>query len=195
MKGIKMKNKMYDYNPKINNIGIEYSDNLNYNLIGNKKSSELKKKSTIAHMGEIVFSTPDKPIVGTVALATCNGIIFYDKKNKKAWVGHGPASSSIYTLITMFEIIKREVTGELEYSIIPGWDNIHDHNFKEVDEMIAFLRSNCPKSIRLIPITNLYIRQDNRANPSYEFAFNAETGESVTNDLFYDEVFISTRKK
>ena len=155
---------------------------------------ELEKKSSIACMGEIVTSTKEKPIVGTMGLATCNGIIFYDRKNKKAWVGHGPASSSITTLKAMFNIVIKEVIGDLEYVIIPGWDNVHNHNLKALDEMIEFLCRNCPKNINLIPMTDLDIRQDNRANPSYEFAFNAETGKSVTYDLFYDDEFISTKK-
>ena len=157
-------------------------------------SFELEKISSIAYMGEIVVSTKEKPIVGTMGLATCNGIIFYDRKNKKAWVGHGPASSSIKTLITMFNIIIKEVIGDLEYSIIPGWDNVHNHNLKDLNEMLNFLLKNCPKNIRLVPMNNLDIRQDNSANPSYEFAFNAETGKSVTYDLFYEDEFTSTKK-
>ena len=155
----------------------------------------LEDKSSIAHMGGIVTSTKEKPIVGTMGLATCNGIIFYDRKNKSAWVGHGPASSSMTTLITMFNTVINEVIGDLEYSIIPGWDNVHNHNLKASDEMLDFLRRNCPNNIRLMPMTDLDIRQDNRANPSYEFAFNAETGESVTYDLFYEDEFISAKKK
>ena len=156
--------------------------------------AELEKKSSIAHMGEIVVSTREKPIVGTIGLATCYGIIFYDRKNKKAWVGHGPASAPIFTLSIMLKDIKN-VIGDLEYGIIPSWDNIKKHDFKICDEMDDYLHRNCPKYIRLLQITNLDIKQDNRSNPSYEFAFNAETGKSVTYELFCEEDFLSSRKK
>ena len=169
-----------------------YYDNLI--MQGNKKRTELENQSLLAFMGEIVVSTEERPIVGTTGLATCNGILFYDKKNKKAWVGHGPASQSLNTLITMFNIIIKEVIGDLEYAIIPGWDNVRNHNLKEFDEMLSFLNSNCPKHIKLIPMTDLQIRQDNSDNPSYEFAFNAETGKSVTYELFFDEEYISSKK-
>lgn len=58
----------------------------------------------------------------------------------------------------MFEAVTREVIGELEYSIIPGWDNMHDHNLEDYNERVEFLRSNCPQSIRLIPIADLDIK-------------------------------------
>ena len=192
-------------NIKINNEKIiqhEYINNSEYFLLDYfddlamqryTKSLELRSKSSLAFMGQIVTSTLEKPIVGTFALATCYGIIFYDRKNKKAWVGHGPASSPILTLRTMLENIN-DVTGDLEYGIIPGWDNIHNNNFKEFDKMLNFLCNYCPKQIRLVPIANLIIKEDSRANHSYEFAFNAQTGTSVTDELFYEEDFISHKR-
>ena len=156
--------------------------------------TELKRKTQLAFMGEIVTSTKEKPIVGTTGLATCNGIIFYDRKNRKAWVGHGPASSSHLTLMEMLTDIK-DVTGDLEYSIIPGYDNLHNKDLKESERLRMLLYAYCPKQIKLIPMNNLTVRLDKRANPSYEFAFNAETGESVTNNLFYDDDYMNKISK
>ena len=72
-----------------------------------EKRKELKQKLSIAHIEEIVVSTLEKPIVGTIELSTGNGIIFYDRENKKAWIGHGHASSSIKTLSKMLNYIKK----------------------------------------------------------------------------------------
>ena len=185
----KNKSIIDDYSLK-NNIGY-YNDLIHRQY---EKRAELEKKSSIAFMGEIVVSTPEKPIVGTSGLATCNGIVFYDRNNKKAWVGHGPASSSILTLRKMLDDING-VTGTLEYAIIPGWDNMHNNNYLTIlDEMISYLYHYCPKNIRLTPMNNLDVRQDNRANPSYEFAFNAETGENVTQELFYEDEYMPDKK-
>ena len=164
-----------------------YSSDLSSNIAEEKmkRRIELETKASIANMGEIVTSTKEKPIVGTNALATCNGIIFYDRQNKKAWVGHGPASSSIATLHKMIEYLK-DVAGIIEYGIIPGWDNVNRRDLKTTNLMIEYLHNNCPKQIKLMPLLNLHIKKDNGINPSYEFAFDAETGKSVTDELFYE---------
>lgn len=49
-----------------------------YNEIVEEKADEIKwfleQHASIAHMGEIVISSKDKPIIGTTALNTCFGI-------------------------------------------------------------------------------------------------------------------------
>ena len=57
---------------KYENFNEDYnSQMIKYKLL-------LESKSQIARMGEIVVSSKEKPIVGTTALATCFGIVFYD---------------------------------------------------------------------------------------------------------------------
>lgn len=51
----------------------EYYQHLN-------EGDQLIARSSIADMDQVVVSTPDKPIIGTMALDTCFGILFYDRK-------------------------------------------------------------------------------------------------------------------
>ena len=90
------------------------------NLKDNLQTLELtlKKKAQIAYMNEIVVSSSAKPIVGTVALATCYGIVFYDRKNKIGIVGHASSSKllNILEMMMAYFTIDKECT--IEYAII-----------------------------------------------------------------------------
>lgn len=92
----------------------------------------LQDKSSIAGMGQIVVSSKEKPIVGTTALATCWGIVFYDRKNKKAYVGHAAPSVYMKTLNQMINMLDPS-TEQIEYCIVPGWDNYHGFGRKTVN--------------------------------------------------------------
>lgn len=79
----------------------------------------LESRASLANMGEVVFSTSEKPIVGTTGLATCWGVIFYDRKNRKAYVCHAPASHYFQTLNQMISILDKNAD-VIEYKIVPG---------------------------------------------------------------------------
>ncbi len=157
----------------------------------------LESKAQIARMGEIVVSSNDKPIVGTTALATCFGIVFYDRQNKKAYVGHaGPGSymQMLYTMVSMIDSSAKQI----EYCIILGWDNYNyfgnksstlnllDDSKNPEYQMKLALKSI--SRINFIPLkSQLGVKEGNSdGNPYYEFAFDANTLTDVANYLFFD---------
>lgn len=176
---------------KYENFNEDYnSQMIKYKLL-------LESKSQIARMGEIVVSSKEKPIVGTTALATCFGIVFYDRKNKKAYVGHaGPGSymQMLYTMVSMVDSSAKQI----EYSIIPGWDNYNRFgnksstvNLLDVDKNPEYSMRMALKSIsriNFIPLNfQLDIREGNAdGNPYYEFAFDANTLTNVADYLFFE---------
>ena len=176
---------------KYENFNEDYnSQMIKYKLL-------LESKSQIARMGEIVVSSKEKPIVCTTALATCFGIVFYDRKNKKAYVGHaGPGSymQMLYTMVSMVDSSAKQI----EYSIIPGWDNYNRFgnksstvNLLDVDKNPEYSMRMALKSIsriNFIPLNfQLDIREGNAdGNPYYEFAFDANTLTNVADYLFFE---------
>ena len=157
----------------------------------------LESKSQIAKMGEIVVSTDDKPIVGTTALATCFGIVFYDRQNKKAYVGHAAPGSYMQTLWKMVKLLDPSAK-QIEYSIIPGWDNYNRFgnksstiNFQDINanpEYIMRMALKAIQEIKFIPLKfPLNVRENNSyGNPFYEFAFDTNTLINVADYLFFE---------
>lgn len=145
---------------------------------------EISKHIATAEMDEFVVSDSDKSIIGTVGLAVCDGIIFYDRKNKWGMVGHAVGDTKISLLSEMLKSLPQEKEIVLEYSIITGYDNIRNGNYNDTNKMLEYLKNNCPKNIRLVPFqTDLGIR----VGPSYgnEFYFNVKSGKTASQILDY----------
>lgn len=171
--------------------------NEDYNSQMIKYKLLLESKSQVARMGEIVVSSKEKPIVGTTALATCFGIVFYDRQNKKAYVGHAAPDSYMQMLHTMVSMVDSS-TKQIEYSIIPGWDNYNCFGNKSSTVNLLDIDKNpeyrMRMSLKLISRINfiplkfqLDIREGNVAgNPFYEFAFDANTLTNVAGYLFFE---------
>lgn len=147
---------------------------------------ELKKQSQIAYMNEIVASTIDKPIVGTVALATCYGIVFYDRKNKIGIVGHASSSKLLSILKEMMTYFTIDKNITIEYAIIPGYDNVINNNYEGLKVLEDYLIKNTPLSVKLIPFKGIELKEDEYG--SYSFAFNSQNGLPVTKYLFYSDL-------
>lgn len=147
----------------------------------------LEQRANIAHMGEIVVSSKDKPIIGTTALDTCFGIVFYDRKNKKGIVGHAYDSGKIAILHRMIELLEKNEQQVIEFAIVSGYRNIEKGDYSGTTELLNYLKTYCPKSIKLIPFQNLDVRVCSNVL-AYEFAFEVNTGQNVADYLFYDRV-------
>ena len=152
----------------------------------------LEEHANIAHMGEIVVSSKDKPIIGTTGLDTCFGIVFYDRKNKKGIVGHAYDSGKIAILHRMIELLGTNEQQVIEYTIVSGYRNIEKRDYSGIDELLNYLETHCPENIKLIPFQNLGVQVCSNVL-AYEFAFDVNTGQNVANYLFYDRLE-STRK-
>ena len=159
---------------------VYYDDSEQWEL-----KNKLTKRAKIAHICQIVTSSPDNNIIGTTALDTCYGIVFYDRKNKFGMVGHALPSKKIDIVASMIEKLGDE-SREIEYAIVSGYRNLERGDYSGEDQIKNFLESYCPKNISFIPL-NFYLDIRVCSNVlAYEFAFDVNTTRPVTNELFYE---------
>lgn len=166
---------------------------------------ELLTYSSIASMNQFVISSVDKPIVGTTALATCYGIVFYDRRLKKAYVGHASPTNYKTLLYQMISVLD-PISKIIEYKIIPGWDNCNlgfgsASRYQNIfdDRNPYYYMKKCLQNnsnFQFIPLSfSIDIQTNyNYIDPFYEFAFDANTCESVTKCLFYENADDINRK-
>lgn len=83
---------------------------------------KLLEKTSLALMDCYVISSPDKPIIGTQALDTCYGILFYNRHTKKGICGHA-APSRLTSLLTRMINCLGDEQQTIEYMIVPGFRN------------------------------------------------------------------------
>lgn len=114
-------------------------------------------------------------IIGTRGLATCYGVLFYDKENKYAIVGH-VTSNWQDVLMQMLNLIQNN-SKTIEYYIFPGYDRTYDLKVK--NEIIHFIN----QINKLNQIKFIYIDYDtatlDEETKSYEFLFDPKEGSFV----------------
>ena len=159
----------------------EYYQHLN-------EGDQLIARSSIADMDQVVVSTPDKPIIGTMALDTCFGILFYDRKNKFGICGHADPYNTFGIIVEMLKQIPESTEGIIEYTIVPGYRAMKQKNFEREDEIQDILRNYMSINPK-IHFTSL----KTPLNPSmpngllcYDFAFDTISGRDVTSIVFKD---------
>lgn len=142
-------------------------------------------KLQLADMNALVVSTKEKPIVGTWALATCHGILLYDKKNKIAILGH---ASTDYMLL-LEEMIKQINQGNKtywQYMIIPGNYRVMDKQMEITAELSSYLNKYYTDNFYFIPFEKKTYEEVISIDPvteSSEVAFDASTGKFVTDKI------------
>ena len=148
---------------------------------------ELMDKTSMAGLNQIVVSNDDEFIIGTLGLATCFGIVLYDRKNKWGMVGHATPSKKVEVLNKMIKLLPKDKNLTIEYEVVPGYDNAENKDEKGLEELILYIYDNTPDNIKLVPFkTDLGVRLHNKTK-SYEFAFDVNTGISVGDSIFYEE--------
>lgn len=157
----------------------EYYQHLN-------EGDQLIARSSIADMDQVVVSTPDKPIIGTMALDTCFGILFYDRKNKFGICGHADPYNTFGIIGEMLKQIPESTEGIIEYTIVPGYRTMKQKKFEREDEIQDILRNYMSINPK-IHFTSL----KTPLNPSmpndllcYDFAFDTISGKDVTSIVF-----------
>lgn len=157
----------------------EYYQHLN-------EGDQLIARSSIADMDQVVVSTPDKPIIGTMALDTCFGILFYDRKNKFGICGHADPYNTFGIIVEMLKQIPESTEGIIEYTIVPGYRAMKQKKFEREDEIQDILRNYMSINPKL-HFTSL----KTPLNPSmpngllcYDFAFDTISGKDVTSIVF-----------
>lgn len=156
----------------IKNKNDEYLDELFDEQIN------LSNHSQIAGMDEIVVSNEDKYIIGTTALDTCTGILFYDRVNKKGIVGHASPSNSVAIIIEMLKRINTTKKAVIEYGFVSGYRTTEKKDFIAIDIFKEYMDvfSKLYPNIKFTPISIDFKMCDEF--PAYEFAFNTQTGKS-----------------
>ena len=144
----------------------------------------LLEHSTMAELNQFVISSRGKSIIGTEALAVCDGIVFYDRNNKWGMVGHAVDGYKITLLSEMLKSLPDDRDRVIEYAVISGYDNVANGNFNDANEMTNYLKSNCPRNIKLIPLQTDLLGIQVSSDYAYEFAFDVNSGISVSNWLF-----------
>lgn len=157
----------------------EYYQHLN-------EGDQLIARSSIADMDQVVVSTPDKPIIGTMALDTCFGILFYDRKNKFGICGHADPYNTFGIIVEMLKQIPESTEGIIEYTIVPGYRAMKQKKFEREDEIQDILRNYMSINPK-IHFTSLKTPLD-PSMPNgllcYGFAFDTISGKDVTSIVF-----------
>lgn len=163
-------------------INSENQININQQILS--ILNEIARHIATAEMNGFVISDSNKNIIGTVGLAVCDGIIFYDRKNKWGIVGHAVGDKKIALLSDMLKNLPSDKDIVIEYAIVTGYDNIRNGNYTDTNKMLEYLKNNCPENIKLIPFqTDLGIR----VGQSYgnEFYFDVKSGKTASQILNY----------
>lgn len=160
----------------------EYCDRMN------SIKFKLLKKTSLAGMGGVVVSTDNTPIIGTQALDTCYGILFYDRAKKEGISGHAVPSQLTSVLVEMMKWLDGRV-GTIEYMILPGFRNVDRKDYSGLKELSDYLLNHTPRSINMKHLKDMRggFRLD-QSTLSYEFAFDTFNGEFVTEYVFFDSI-------
>lgn len=142
----------------------------------------MTKKFNLVGMGDVQISTSERPIVGTDCLATCIGILLYCEEDKKAIVAHAtsdimPVLDRIFKLVVNNKLYRKP----LKYKIIWGTDR-EPAEYYGVDEILKKHFDS------YIPFDDEFVKRGVMTNEntfSNEFAFDASTGEFVTDKVFF----------
>lgn len=146
------------------------------------------KKTILAEMGRVVVSTKERPVIGTQALDTCYGILFYDRASKEGIVGHAVPGQLTSVLAEMMTWLDGRV-GIIEYMILPGFRNVDRHDYSGFNELRDYMLEHVPDNVKMTSLKDMRggfrLHQESL---SYEFAFNTSTGEFTTEYVFFDSI-------
>ena len=139
----------------------------------------MNKNLIIAGINEAKISTLENPIIGTVGLATCVGILLYSEEHKKAIVAHvsNNCGECVNDTLKLIEESKLD-SSPLKYVIIPGYYK----NGYGIEKILDGMYRSCPKYFEPYEV-NL----ENVVGVSgctHQFAFDASSGHFVTDKIF-----------
>lgn len=138
----------------------------------------------MASMYEAKISTKEMPVIGTQALSTCVGVLLYSPAHKRAIVAHSSTDWESIIRQTVDLVISHGLDdSSIYYLIIPGY--YEDHYNVKINLEKAY-RSLAPL---FIPFEENSILEDlietNDEWTARCFAFDASTGEFVTNKVTF----------
>ena len=155
----------------------------------------LLEHSSLAFMNSIVCSSSQKPIIGTQALDTCYGILFYNRSRKSGMVGHGMPSGLSAILYEMIKKVNDGSEQVIEFAFVPGFRNVDYNNLEGLTELQNGIVKFCPPNIRFVPFKGVVDTHFHENTLTYEFAFDVRTGTFVSSEVFFDEIDVNPRFK
>lgn len=143
---------------------------------------EYTKHFKMVHMDEIDISNETFPIIGTQALGPCVGILVYSEEHKRAIVAHIADNTLDYFPLLLDIIYAYNLTtSKLKYKVIEGY---YENGYKIAEVLEQQFRSLPNLFIPFDALKDNAINKDD-STTSREFAFNASTGEFVTEKVFF----------
>lgn len=141
----------------------------------------LTKKFLLVDMDTAKISTPDKPIIGTQALATCYGVLIYNEERKVAIVAHISSKDLISVINDIYTILTKEklYNKSLKYKIIDG---TYPENIEVKKDIERHFKNE--KNFEEMNIPDTAIQTDERTQ-SNQFAFDTTTGTFITNKVMF----------
>ena len=139
----------------------------------------MNRNLIIAGINEAKVSTLENPIIGTVGLATCVGVLLYSEEYKKAIVAHvsNDCGECVNDTLKLIEESKLD-SSLLKYIIIPGYYK----NLYGIEKMLDSMYRSCPEYF-----APLEVSLENVVGVSgctHQFAFDAYSGHFVTDKIF-----------
>lgn len=133
----------------------------------------------IVEMNEVGISSEEYPIIGTHALATCFGILLYEKTKKIAIVGHC-TSDWIPIILKMLNLIDNDDKYCFKYLVIPGFYSEQKDIYKTKLKIETFFNIFKTDKVTFQPFTEKYIITFDEKTSSYEFLFDSRIGKFVS---------------
>ena len=139
----------------------------------------MNKNLIIAGINEAKISTLENPIIGTVGLATCVGVLLYSEEHKKAIVAHvsNNCGECVNDTLDIMEEYKLD-SSPLKYIIIPGYYK----NGYDIEKILDDMYKSCPKYF--IPFEVNLENVVGISGCTHQFAFDAFSGHFVTDKIF-----------
>lgn len=149
-------------------------------------------------MNEAGITTEEKSIIGTQALATCFGILLYERKKKIALVAH-VSTNFLPTVMNLFQLIDLSSDNTFEYLIIPGYYSSKEDHY-DIRRQLFQIFNNCEiLKTKFIPFIEhkklLDIVKLDQETLSYEFAFDSKTGKFINDEVYFGFEYLEINKK
>ncbi len=157
---------------------------------------ENTKLLNLVGMNEAGITTEEKPIIGTQALATCFGVLLYERNKKVALVAH-LSVNFIPTLINLLDLINFSQENVFEFLIIPGYYSAKEDHYNIYRQLLEiFKECNTPK-FKFVPFrqslkNNIHFDKDTL---SYSFAFDSRTGKFVNEEVYFGLEYLEFSQK
>ena len=156
-------------------------------------SNNLNSGLKIVGMKDADVSTLEKPVISTLALATCVVVLLYNEDKKTAIVAH-LSTDWRETIEKVFELILTHKldSSYIKYKIIPGY---YPNHYQVKEDVEKIFDSMAPM---FIPFGDNEVDNDieiDKQTTSKRFAFDSISGRFVTKFIDFSKVVVDNKNK